>query len=1027
MSAIISKENELHFPDFTLVSASAGSGKTYALAFRILRILLSDKNGRNDLRNLLAMTFTKNAAAEMRQRVLKYLKQAAFGDPETLEKLRSMLPLEDDVLRRRARERVDEILDRYTDFQIQTIDSFLAHVFRASALELGFAPQSVVSTRDAAMIDEAFREFLESAMAGKETELLENLVRQMAEGQSVSAKFLWDPYEQLRKKTVDLFTHLLTLAQAPLPAEDGAKERESLRHEFLKAVESLNGAAEESGFEKAKWFSDMLDALHAGDVDPFMEKSIVRDPIKKGKSKAKNYEECCERCSGFVEQANDAARRWVELRCRLYYRPYLQTHALLVHNMETIQRRRGEISVGSVTKKLAEYISPDCVPELYLHLGEEIVHYCIDEFQDTSPIQWRSLYPLLDDTLARGGSFYVVGDTKQSIFSFRGADWRIMKHLEQENVFPSAPVWNKTLDTNYRSFEEIVEFNRKVFQEVLPAKEGPAVTSASGLSTYTQNVREKYKGKGYVERVVVPAEAPEGADRKAILDILADCRARRYSLRDIAVVTPKNDAVTQISGWLNESGIPFISYSSLDIRNRKTTGEFIGLLKFLDSPIDDLSFAAFLLGGIFQAALSGESPVPRVLPRADLDEFIRSTRNGVRSSGALYREFKQKFPDVWEKYFADLFRLTGYMPLYDLVVEIIKSFKIFENLPEEEGTIVRFLETVKEFENSGENSLKDFLTFAGDEEDDAPWTVDVPEDTNAVRVMTIHKAKGLGFRVAVVVLYDGRSKHENLFTEERDDGIVLLHIMVKEKEVSTKLDAVYTEQRNRETVDGLNQLYVALTRAEEEMYVVNILANKVDEPSAYFPASGSSPDRKTQAASVPHVEQPEAKILHLPETISFAGGSEEPLRWAERRRGDDLHAVLSRLEFLEENIEAQIHSLCEKYPDQNSPAAKDGAAASTLIKFLGNEAVRKFFERREGRSVRNEWECTMADGKLFRMDRVIVDPAEAVVVDFKTGGDKDAYTDQVRRYMKILKEIYPAKTVRGALAFIDRNSVREIE
>jgi ATP-dependent exoDNAse (exonuclease V) beta subunit len=228
-------------------------------------------------------------------------------------------------------------------------------------------------------------------------------------------------------------------------------------------------------------------------------------------------------------------------------------------------------------------------------------------------------------------------------------------------------------------------------------------------------------------------------------------------------------------------------------------------------------------------------------------------------------------------------------------------------------------------------------------------------------------------------------------------------------------------------VDSLNQLYVALTRAEEEMYIVNILAKTVDEPSAYFPESGSPAMRKTRAESVHHDEQPEAEILHTSETITFSGGSEEPLRWAERQRGDELHAVLSHLEFLETNIDAQIEILCEKYQDPNSPTAKENNFTSTLVRFINNDAIRPFFERRENRSVWTEWECTTEDGRLFRMDRVIVDPSAVVVVDFKTGGDKDGYTVQIRQYMKILKDIYPAKTVCGVLAFIDRNYVRKIE
>ena len=159
MASILLKDTELHFPNFTIVSASAGSGKTHTLTLKILQLLLSPKVPNNRLGNVLAMTFTKNAAAEMRQRVLEYLKEAYHGKSSVLDQLRPLISLEDAQLQNRCGDLIETILKDYSSFQVQTIDSFMARVFRASALEFGFSPALETVLDNRVILDVAFEQF----------------------------------------------------------------------------------------------------------------------------------------------------------------------------------------------------------------------------------------------------------------------------------------------------------------------------------------------------------------------------------------------------------------------------------------------------------------------------------------------------------------------------------------------------------------------------------------------------------------------------------------------------------------------------------------------------------------------------------------------------------------------------------------------------------------------------------------------------------------------------------------------------
>ncbi|MEK9135782.1 MAG: 3'-5' exonuclease, partial [Bacteroidota bacterium] len=688
-----------------------------------------------------------------------------------------------------------------------------------------------------------------------------------------------------------------------------------------------------------------------------------------------------------------------------------------------LKRQRVQLFIEDVNKMLLEMMVQERIPEIYFRLGETIYHYMIDEFQDTSPIQWANLRPLIENSLAQGGSsLFIVGDTKQSIYSFRFADWTIMKRLMHENEFPSATHELKLLDTNWRSYGRILDFNAEVFQNIIPDTEYGTACQESGLVKSGQRVRAGYEGKGYVEVALFAEDEEDLPERSKLLEVVADCRTRGHRLRDIAILTPKNDDVVKVSGWLNAESIRFISHSSLDIRTRRITGEIITLLQFLDSPIDDLAFGSFLLSDLFQAVLQHHSVRTR---QEELHALVFTSY--VEKRSPLYKVFQEQHGDLWTRYFADLYGTVGYLPLYDLISEIYKVYDLFTVRSNDEGTLVKLLEVVKLFEESGNNSIKDFLTFALDQGDGSGWEMDVPTVDDAVTLMTIHKAKGLDFPVVIVLLYDWRRQGRDYYVEETEAGIRLLKIQSDQQKRVPELERIHAFERLKDEVDELNKLYVALTRAKEEMYVLGVYEKEKREPSRFLPESyaacpkpGVQPKEAESARGLP--------TMHHNIRRQYEPGARGRLGLLETMRGEFIHAVLSHIEFVDDDLARQLDAAFEKAAPEFDRHFSVKEVRTTVESFLGDTKVRDLFAARDGRSVLVEQEFASASGMLYRMDRVIVDREAVTVIDFKTGGTEmeREYQVQVKNYVTLLREIFAEKRVIGVIAYVDKREVREV-
>ncbi len=1027
MASILATDTQLRLPDCTIVTASAGSGKTYTLTLRYVQLLLSQRIPFNKLNNILAITFTNNAATEMKQRILEYLKCAYLGiDSPAVRDLKILVALDDESFRRRAGECITDILNHYSDFQVQTIDSFIIRLMKVSAVEFGFSPQFDVSFNIVPIFDEALGLVTQEYSRNQQTrEMIDGVLALLDENQVDSKKFLWNPFTTLLKGLTELSGKIGSHRGEPVEEEWSGQKTEAAR-QLINTVKAIDAIVKQANLTPTSNYAKIIDSAHSSDVESLVKKSLTQSAVKKGSGAA--YESAVGRIASLQKETGTYVEQYLEAKARTFYLPYVRAYRLLSQTMEEIHRQRGELNLAEANKILANRIREEIVPEIYFTLGERIHHYLIDEFQDTSPIQWSALRPLIENALSEQGSLFLVGDTKQSIYSFRGADWQIMARMIQRNEFPSVHSTIGLLPVNWRSTEMIVRFVNHVFQDIIPQTPAGDAAKLSGLTSFEQEVNPEATGTGYVEVTKFEVEAKEQVEeeeagereRKKVLAIIKDCRERGFEYSDIAILTPKNKHVIEVSRWLNNEGIKFLSHSSLDIRTRTITGELLALMKFLDSPIDDVSFAAFIMGDVFAHVVKKEKFID------EMRSFVLNARIEYKNNVPLYTLFRRNYPELWGTYFEHLFNLVGYLPVYDLIAQMYTAFNVFTHSIEEEATLVKLLEVIKNFEDKGNNSLKDFLLYSEESEDDTDWQIEKSNSADAVTLMTVHKAKGLGFPVVIALFYDSLPRPDSLSIIDNGETIQVMRTTKEMGEKCGVIEDVYKNHAIQRKVDDLNKLYVALTRAREELFVISVKAKKGKEPSMYLPENGCVLGRKTAKKQAERKAEMESPQLHVP-TRGLAKASNIALVGREEvHRGELIHAVLSIIDCIDANVAAIMRTTLEQYALRSRDYVDVEMITSLVGKFLQREDVKQYFAPVEGRMIMNEQEVVGGDGVLRRMDRIVVDKDTVTVVDFKTGNENKEHDKQVKDYMEIIKPLYPNKTVSGILLYIDKGTSRRV-
>ncbi len=1070
----LEKDAELRFPHIFSVEASAGSGKTYTLTLRILQFLLSRNIPENKLTNILGITFTNNSAKEMKRQVLEKLKLMRLGllDDDTKNYIADIITFAGANPAESAEKLIYEILSNYHDFQIRTIDSFTSKILKASALELSLPPVFEISTESSDIINYAVENMIESA---GETLLSEFL--NLLNGNQAGGGIDFNPVKSIKDKMKYLLeTESNYNAEFSFDFSFKEKLDENLRP-VIEGLKDILKIAGQSGFEiKGNVKKETIDKIknYLDDKNYFgLVNERKRFPYKMRKSAgdSADYSEKWEELfDGFNEHLPDIAK--------LKNLPYLTLYKSFKDGLRNAYKALGLVYISDINKKLSIFLSRSSVPEIYFHLGNVIYHYFIDEFQDTSKVQWQNLKPLIEESLSKGGSLFTVGDLKQSLYGFRGADYKIMKSLldNPERSFPSANEFkNIPLKTNFRSDKVLVDYASNVFKNIIRDKV-ESVGDPAGFLTYEQDTPKDRNGKntdsgGYYSTEIFQyaKDLTDGADSKEdieeeadktpdnpldliearLIEIIEDLKSRNYNLGDIAVLARKNSYLNDISGRLIANGYSVVAQSSLDIRNRKVIKEIELLLNFLNSPIEDFNFGCFILGDVFRNAVGEDR---------DFEKFIFEV-NLNKTKRPLYILFKESHESLWNRYFEELFNKVGYLPLYEIVLHIYKIFNLSENFACETAYLAHFLDIIQKAEKNGSANLNDIAELMNSEDDISKelFSIELPKVENAITLLTVHKAKGLQWRAVINVFFaeenyalrpsgvnskSGKARNKNEFAAEtkdikKDNGgncLELFYITKKmyedkknECSKSDYLESIYNESIKDENISDLNNFYVALTRAKHEIY--NLIISK--DCCSIPPSSGGKAE---------FITKPEDKNKHeftLLDCgycdIGFESAVNSVNQYLVIKRGDFYHKVLSEIKYTEdfENLNVLIEKYTVLLRIKNNHSNILGTKESIkeikekILRLKENELLSKLFDK-ERFDVFTEKEYLSGAGIIYRMDRVAIskEPGGIIyILDYKTGDmnkeELESYKIQLSQYKSVLTDIYKDRKISSVIYAVD--------
>ena len=839
-------------PRILAVRASAGAGKTYQLTIRFLELLKQASPGGpasgsvasgQALRQIVAITFTNRAAAEMKDRVILALKQLALEtkDGKRLEAEAGLGPAE-------AAAWLKVILDHFGDFQVRTIDSLIYTVMRAFAVEMGLPPELDVDFDKGAMLDRCFDRLLASIVWENPNDRNRRIILDLIEAylniQQAAGMALENP---IRKRVRELYT---LAAEA---THDLAKpDHNAALGDLNTKSRALLGAMDKCGFlecfRKNERIRDYLETPRDHLDKAFWARASLREAGKKAEEFSDKEIRSLDRLFTDLKAAREAYLR-CHSRASIY--PYLAALEELRKEVRSQTECEGVILGGNWLDRTHDYLrrGEGAGSYAFLKIGSAVRHFLIDEFQDTSRRQWETLFVLIEECLATGGTLFYVGDVKQAIYGWRGGDWRLFDEVLRQE-FPSVEAGSRAervLGTNYRSLPAIVDFNNKLygtlvddgFARTLARRMMPEKTPddkcdelAATLGANFQDVRQEVRpalpaaaGTGWVKVSHFAGSAEElYRDIEAALrPQVKEAWGRRK--QGIAVLVRSNDQAEAVASWLVAEGIPIVTENSLRLKSSPLIKGLVAYLHFLEYPLDDMAFWGALAGPLF-AGLAEATPGTGALagplfaglagaqPGAPAITFEAFLHAGDWPK-PLYRSFEKTFPELAKRLVREPLARSGFLAPYDLVREVLDAFDVAGRFPEDAVFTHRFLEIVFQAEASGSMSLSSFLQFW--DEGGMEEQIGLPEDLSAVRILTIHKAKGLEFPAVFVPFTNWRRRADSEGLTAEGELVWL------QASKTVPLPADLAEIRLRTTmedvIENLNTLYVATTRPREELHL----------------------------------------------------------------------------------------------------------------------------------------------------------------------------------------------------------------
>ena len=1075
----------------TVYKASAGSGKTFTLATEYIRLLVENPTS---YRNILAVTFTNKATEEMKMRILSQLYGIWKQLPESadyMKVIQEKTGFGEELISERAGIALQNLLHNYNYFRVETIDTFFQSVLRNLARELELTTNLRIGLNDHQIEDIAVDQLI--ADLNTTDIVLQWIIRYIME--SISDDRSWNVISKIKKFGCTIFQdrykevsdELSKKMQEPGFFEHYTTQLRELREAALEHMKQIGESffdeleAEQLTIDdlsgKSRGIASFFNKLRRGEFDASIENATVANHLE-------SYEKWCTKThpkrdyiytlaqgslGNILRYAVDERpRQWKLYKSADLTLRHLNQLRLLGSIEQKVRQLNADANrflLSDTQQLLHALIGESDSPFIFEKIGTQLEHVMIDEFQDTSTVQWQNFCVLLAEAMSHENtSNLIVGDVKQSIYRWRSGDWRLLNDIEQQ--FNSQQIETRALDTNYRSQRNIIQFNNVFFRqaatlEYMAQKELNAAEAAQLEKAYADVEQKIPAGKdplGLVSIRLLPADDYQTATLKQIAETIATLRAQGIPQKEIAILVRVNQFIPTIARYFMEQmpEVTIVSDEAFRLDASNAVCLLVQALRLLTHPDDQLTKAAIVKNWHHDVLGEPAEDNRLLLSTVDLD-------SGLPEAFRNHRE-----------------ELTA-MPLYDLVERLYDIFSL-ERLSEQSAYVCTFFDQLAAYVS--ENTA-DIFAFLNEWDETICKKTIQSDETEGVRILSIHKSKGLEYPYVIIPFCDWQleKQNDNILwckpIEEPFSDLPIAPVDYSQRQMmGTIYEHDYLQEHLQNTVDNLNLLYVAFTRACKGLYVLGrrnaknlrstlieqclpLVAKELsdaviegmedDKATLSFtygtPASPRSDTSRITPQASAKTKNPFLKPAEpLPVAFSYheskvsfrqsnrsqafiEGDDEEK---AQRHRyiqaGSVLHEIFSTIRTVNDIPDALRRLQFEGVLYDEEMTAEH--ITMMLKKRLENPRVADWFSPR--------WtlfnECTIlsvenGEVKERRPDRVMTDGQEWIVVDFKFGSPKPEYHDQVREYMNLIQKMESVSSdkIHGYLWYVYSNKIEEVK
>lgn len=1056
----------------TVYKASAGSGKTFTLATEYMKLVIANPEA---YRSILAVTFTNKATEEMKLRIISQLYGLSKLLPESetyLKVIQDSLGMGREQIAKRAHEALYNLLHHYSYFRVETIDSFFQRVMRNLAKELELSANLKLELNDREIERQAVDELIEGLSIGDKllTWILDYIKGNIGEDKN------WNVIGKIKRFGENLSKDFYKANEKQLRQK---LEEEGFFERYLRQLEEVKRQAMEQVEQIAATFFDALD-----------ENGLTMDDFSRKKQGPWGYFEklrtgaCYEEygVNSYQASAVDSVDAWftkakatpqnpayhvVEEMLRALLEFAVEKMPQLLRVYRSVEVTKSNLSqlrlLGSIDQKIKEmnqdanrFLLSDTQPLLHAlmesgagdssfifeKIGTQLEHIMIDEFQDTSVTQWKNFKVLLDETMShKESNNLIVGDVKQSIYRWRAGDWRLLNDIEREFPRPSDQLRLRSLATNYRSDRNVIEFNNQFFvyaadkeyQAQKETDESGAETLRQAYADVIQQVPESKPRQGYVRIKLLPKEEYREAMLALTAETVDELISQGASEGDIAILIRSNEIIRDVANYFlaNRPQYKLVSDEAFRLDASTAVNTLVMALRLLCHQ-DDIVEAT--LSGYYHRLIMGEETeesLPLPLEYTDHKEELMS------------------------------------MPLYDLVERLATIFRVHE-LKDQSAYVCAFYDQLDNYMEDGTGTVEDFLDAW---DNNLHGKTIQSDDVSGIRLMTIHKSKGLEFAHVIMPFCDWpiTKSHVIWCTPQASPFNELPLVPVdcsKSRLEGTIYEKDYHYERLQETVDNLNLLYVAFTRARQNLFVYgkrdvsNIRSRLIQDclPDVARTLEGCklsgmdeektepivmeygeldiNRQRKTEKESDNVFLKPVNRLTIHPDTYPLKAQFRQSNKSRGFIKGDDeqstqgeymqlgviLHQVFSTIQTADD-VEGALSQL--RIDGVLNAAPDEEKLREMLQRRLQTPKVKEWFSGQW--EVYNERDILTVDEqsgevKTYRPDRVMVNGTEMIVVDFKFAAQRPEHVSQVKGYMELLKRMSHL-TVKGYLWYVYPNKI----